>query len=111
MVRRKCKHCNARITDPKIGLQCRRCQHYWRKYKIRVPDYNALLEKQRNRCAICGTTSKTTASSAARFCIDHCHTTGKVRGLLCVNCNTGIGSLMEDVNLFSKALTYLSTNV
>ena len=39
--------------------------------------------------------------------VDHCHTTGKVRGLLCQSCNTGIGLLKEDTKLFMAAIEYL----
>ena len=42
-----------------------------------------------------------------RACIDHCHTSGKVRGLLCVPCNTAIGGMQEDVNILRAAISYL----
>ena len=75
---------------------------------MRVSDYNRMLIEQGGKCAICGTTERTTTKNAtADFVIDHCHKTDTVRGLLCVNCNTGIGSLMEDTRIFAKALLYL----
>jgi hypothetical protein len=111
---RSCKHCGVE-TSYKEGYTCKRCEHYWKKYRIRVPDYDRLLDLQHGRCAICGTNKKTTSKNAAPFCVDHCHSTGKVRGLLCVNCNAGIGSLKEDPAKFQSALNYLnlhlSTNV
>ena len=110
---RKCIDCNADISNPaKTGNYCKRCCRYWEKYKCRTSTYNKLLEKQQGKCAICGTTEKTTAGNAqADFVIDHCHTTGTIRGLLCVNCNSGIGSLMESTLIFSKALVYLEESI
>jgi len=110
---RKCKDCGAPVTNPeKTGHYCHRCRKYYEKYKIRTSDYNRILEKQGHKCAICGTTEKTTVKTAAAdFVVDHCHKTGTIRGLLCVNCNTGIGSLMENTLIFSKALVYLEESI
>ena len=62
-----------------------------------------LYEEQQGRCKICGMEPETTRG----LHIDHCHKTGVVRGLLCGGCNTGIGSLKEDPNIFLKAIEYL----
>lgn len=56
----------------------------WTKYRLRKEDYEALLEKQNSRCAIC-------QIEKSRLHIDHDHKTGKVRGLLCQRCNISIG--------------------
>lgn len=63
----------------------------------------ALYEKQQGKCAICGDEPKTMRG----LHVDHCHTTGAVRGLLCHGCNTGIGALKDDPALLSKAISYL----
>ena len=63
----------------------------------------ALHEKQNGKCAICGEIPK----SERGLHVDHCHTTGVVRGLLCHGCNTGIGALKEDAEILSKAIDYL----
>ena len=52
-------------------------------------------------CWICGSTDK--------LCIDHCHTTGKPRGLLCTLCNTALGYFKDDTNKMAKAIKYLHT--
>lgn len=88
------------------GQTCKRCSKYWEKYKIRVTDYDKMYDSQNGECAICKTSNAKT--STGNFCVDHCHTTGKVRGLLCVNCNVGIGSLKESPEIFSAALNYLN---
>lgn len=71
-----------------------------RKFNLSKEEYDALLKKQNNVCAICA------LSCTKSLAVDHCHTTGKVRGLLCNNCNRGIGHLKELTNL-RKAIEYL----
>jgi len=105
----KCKHCDSSMTPgqyKKNGRTCNRCARYWEKYRIRVPDYERLYDKQGGRCAICNTSTPKTPTGS--FCIDHCHATDTIRGLLCINCNTGIGSLKEDFNILESAIKYLA---
>jgi hypothetical protein len=75
------------------------------KYSISYPEYVQLLEKQSNKCAICSTTKPLGNHSV--FVVDHCHVTGKVRGLLCNHCNTGLGKLGDTIESIEKALSYL----
>jgi len=65
--------------------------HLKRLYGVTAADHAALLIKQNGRCAICGTDKP--GAVAKRFHLDHCHETKKVRGLLCVACNTSLGVL------------------
>jgi hypothetical protein len=74
-------------------------------YGITLEDYKNILNKQNGKCAICGE-----PSINKRFSVDHNHTTGKVRGLLCNNCNTGIGLLKENLEIIQRALLYLKNN-
>jgi hypothetical protein len=74
-----------------------------KKYNISIEDYNTLLEKQNNTCAICQQENK----HKRAFHVDHCHETGKIRGLLCHSCNTGIGSLKDNIELLRAAINYL----
>jgi hypothetical protein len=72
-------------------------------YGLTVEEYQKLLNKQNNACAICKTTDWGRPSPS----IDHCHTTGKVRGLLCNNCNRAIGLLKDNKEILKNAIKYL----
>ena len=71
------------------------------RYALSLQEYDALREKQDGACAICK------KKPTSWLCIDHCHATGVVRGLLCVKCNTGLGFYNEDPNLLLTAIAYL----
>jgi hypothetical protein len=73
-----------------------------RNYGITYDDYVQMLKAQNGVCAICGK-----AEEKKRLAVDHCHNTGKIRGLLCGMCNTAIGKLNDDVQLLRKAIQYL----
>lgn len=79
------------------------------KYGISFTDYEYLFEKQKGVCAICGEPPDG-GESTKMLCVDHCHKTGKVRGLLCHKHNSAIGLLGDNVELVRKALEYLLTN-
>lgn len=72
-------------------------------YGMTVEDYNNLLNSQNEVCAICSQPCKTKKGLA----VDHNHITGKVRGLLCANCNGAIGMLQEDPDIIEKAKQYI----
>ncbi len=76
-----------------------------RKYKISSEDYFQMLADQNNSCGICKGANAGTKDS--RFRIDHCHKTGKVRGLLCHKCNAGIGMLGDNFTSVNAAAEYL----
>lgn len=86
----------------------------WRlkyKFNMSLDEYNVLLETQEHKCAICGRPEMVTRNGIPKMmCIDHDHDTGKVRGLLCNNCNRGIGLIGEDPDWLQKAINYLSSN-
>lgn len=77
-----------------------------RKYGITLEQYNILLVKQNSNCAICGINQ---ANLSRALAVDHCHTTGKIRGLLCSNCNTGLGLFDDNVGNLTAAIQYLAT--
>lgn len=70
-------------------------------YGITKADYDAMLLAQGGVCAICERQSQKTLH------VDHCHATGRVRGLLCCGCNVGRGCFKDDSGLFIKAVLYL----
>ena len=75
-----------------------------KKHGLAMDDYDKMLKEQKCCCAICG---RHKITLTLRMAIDHCHTTGKVRGLLCRDCNVGIGTLKDSVELLKKAIEYL----
>jgi len=79
------------------------------RYGISLNDFNRLLKKQNSKCKICRLkeVAKATQNKIKSLSIDHNHTTGKIRGLLCQNCNAGIGLFKENINLLKKVINYL----
>jgi len=72
-----------------------------RRYNITIEQYNEMLTSQNGLCLLCDKEPK-------KIVVDHCHKTGKVRGLLCDECNRGIGLLKENVEVLQKAISYLN---
>ena len=68
--------------------------------------YWEMVENQNGLCLICNK-----PDDKGRLCIDHCHTTNKVRGLLCRNCNLALGNLKDDPLLFERCVLYLKGNL
>lgn len=80
-------------------------------YGLTYKQFEQMLVEQHHKCSICSTpiTTSSTPYSWQRKCVvDHCHTTGKVRGLLCSQCNTAVGLLQEDATALQRAVEYLS---
>lgn len=112
-------HQGKRYTGGRVGV-CKACKYEQRKtwYQSKVGYYRSLrcireygitLEQkekirldQGKKCAIC---KKEITLSQSK--VDHNHITRKVRGILCNNCNTGIGHLKEDVKILKEAILYL----
>ena len=99
--RRMCKVCLAprSATTPEARL-AKTCANHG----ISVADYNALLESQHGRCAIC---KGEPSGRWGRLDIDHCHATGVVRGLLCHECNKGLGCFRDNEGSLAEAISYL----
>ena len=73
------------------------------KYGISVEQYDLMFQEQNGVCAICGRESP----DGRRLHIDHCHATNTVRGLLCCDCNRGLGIFKDNLNYLQKAFDYL----
>lgn len=71
------------MTDPKEAALKRRCA----KYGITPDQYREMLRLQGGRCKLCQAPPKTQAGKVRLLCIDHDHQTGRVRGIVCYNCN------------------------
>jgi hypothetical protein len=83
----------------------------WRNAGIKNMTYDRylqMLESQNNCCAICGLHKDTFQKQLA---VDHDHKTGEPRGLLCLNCNNGLGKLKDSVELLEKAINYLKQTI
>ncbi|UCS82780.1 endonuclease VII [Yersinia phage vB_YenP_Rambo] len=74
------------------------------KYGITKDDYDRMFQEQLCKCAIC---SKPQEKCRRALSVDHCHKTGKVRGLLCDECNRALGYFYDDIKRLKNAITYL----
>jgi len=85
----------------------------YRKYKLKsqynmTPEqYDEMFNNQEGKCLIC---KRPEIEFKKGLEIDHCHVTGKVRGLLCMDCNTGLGKFKDNITLLQKAIEYLNHN-
>lgn len=83
---------------------CSNLQRSFRRLGMTKEQYTALHLQQQGRCQIC---QKHESQLERRLAIDHCHSTGQIRGLLCMPCNTAIGKLGDDPALVRRAAAYL----
>ena len=82
-----------------------RKKHRLKKYDLTLDQWNKMREDQNFKCFICETHEEKCQQNT--LCVDHCHDTGKVRGLLCHTCNRSIGLLNDSVETLEKAILYL----
>lgn len=94
-----------KLTGKDARKRANRAWYLKFRYGITLSKYEALFSHQNGTCAICGIPEN---ASKHRLAVDHDHTTEVVRGLLCFQCNIGIGSFRDNLELFSEALHYLS---
>jgi len=73
-----------------------------RVYGISLNEYNEMIEVQQNKCFVCRN-----SPGVKSLAVDHCHTSGKVRKLLCHKCNTALGNVDEDITILKKLIDYL----
>ena len=92
----------ARKTPEERKFDARR-HGLWQHYKLTINAFDKMLDDQDGCCAICGTTEP----GGRGWHVDHDHATGKNRGLLCTNCNVGIGHFKDTPALLELAASYL----
>lgn len=79
-----------------------------KEYGITLEEYNKMSEAQNHRCKICNKEeTKKMSDTKWKLSVDHCHKTGKIRGLLCAKCNVGLAKFEEDEQQFINAIKYL----
>ena len=95
--------------------QTYRNKHLKKKYGITQSQYTEMYKEQKGICLICeramdhqnGTPALGSGRGSANCLIDHCHKTGRVRGLLCFHCNTALGHLQDDVVRMERMINYV----
>jgi len=90
-----------------------KCRMLRKKYGITYNEYKIMLKNQENCCAICKgqeTTRDHKKGKLRELSVDHCHTTLKIRGLLCSHCNRSLGLLKDSVVVLKAAVKYLEEN-
>jgi hypothetical protein len=92
----------------RLSRQRKKDYGYLKKYNIDKETYEALLLQQNQVCAIClQPETLMQRNKTILLSVDHCHTTGKVRGLLCAACNVSIGRMNDDISRLQRAIDYL----
>ena len=99
-----CKKCRNERYSTRYSKQ-NRDSTLKRKYNMEPGDYDKLLNQQGGVCKICS--SSETGRGDQWFAVDHCHETGKVRGLLCNTCNRALGLFKDDISYLTQAIHYL----
>ena len=112
----RCKHCMDKAKsdwvqkNPDKVKEVSTNNRLLSRYGITLTEYNQLVAFQNNRCKICGNEASNGRSWSTKLSVDHCHSTGKIRGLLCQKCNTGLGLFGDTIENLKKALEYLENN-
>lgn len=114
-----CKDCDNkkrkkwRKDNPERNQESQRNRNLLKRYGITLTEYESLFEAQGCKCGICGTSENYSGHTGPRkewsFSVDHCHTTGKIRGLLCNDCNRALGLFKDNKELLQSAIVWLDT--
>ena len=92
---------------------CSRCCNFVHRYGITAPIADGLLTKNKGECKICsmkiffGTSGHQSGLKKHSAVVDHCHNTGKVRGVICWDCNKGLGNFEDNEEYLNNAIKYL----
>lgn len=112
---KRCRSCNTKNrTIHESRTECQREWHLKKKYGIDNNDFEMYWIAFRGECGICGKLMKrptlTRGQGLDTVTVDHCHRTGKVRGLLCSACNKGLGMFGDDTHKLRGAIEWLLKN-
>ena len=102
-----CHHARSAVwnkANPERAAENRRRGNLKRKYGMTLEEYDEMLESQGGCCASCGSPEP---GGSGTFHVDHCHDSGEIRGLLCSNCNRGLGYLGDDLDGVMNIVYYL----
>tara|TARA_R110002153_G_scaffold1367_4_gene7050 strand:- start:460 stop:729 length:270 start_codon:yes stop_codon:yes gene_type:complete len=83
-------------------MRDQRAKNLRHRYGIELEEYDKMLEEQGGLCYICEE-----PPGKSPLSVDHCHKDGTIRGLLCHNCNHGLGKFKDNIVLMYRAITYL----
>lgn len=97
---------NAREKNPEKHLHYK-MKHDLSKYGLTIVSYSEMFESQGGKCYICGTSESCGRLKHRTLCVDHCHSSGKVRSLLCNRCNRVLGMVSEDVDIMKSMIKYI----
>ena len=103
-----CKECRNKKDNEKDKETQFRRRNQLVKYNLTLEEYNIMLENQNYKCDICKDDLK--QLDTRKVHVDHCHSTGKVRGVLCGDCNTGLGRFKDNITILKEAINYLIKN-
>lgn len=101
-----CKKCHNKRRQSRRTTEFYKKRLLKREYGLTEEMFNNMLEKQEGKCLICGKVFNLSGKREA--CVDHSHTTGEIRGLLCNNCNSGLGFFKDNTEFLNRAIQYLN---
>jgi hypothetical protein len=103
----KCKECKRRSYEYTDEMYLRNKRNNLKsKFNLTLEEYNCMFEEQKGCCAIC---NKHQSELSRSLAVDHSHSNGHVRALLCQSCNTALGKFKDSINMLNKAINYLDT--
>lgn len=109
----RCKACCAKDTQlwNKSNKETSRDRYLQRTYGIAEKEYNARLLAQDNKCVICNAEFQTDKFGSKYPVVDHCHNSGYIRGILCNECNRGLGYFHDNPEALNKAALYVQNTI
>lgn len=96
-----------RVENAEYAKSFHKTYQLKKKFGLTREELEQIRAAQNNGCAICG---KNRSSAKKDLCVDHCHITGKIRGLLCDCCNRGMGLLGDSIEYLQSAAEYLKNS-